>query len=405
MEIYVYSAGVSQQHDYFWQKNTDNRPEPTNEPSQVTKFKYLLENESPSLLLVRDRNQLLLLVTGMKASQRKDYRGRTIRNSVAWISEDDQENEQQLRGIAILALQGQLDNSIDNAIKNGGEYGFEVSFNDFINIKVPTTQNSNPTKACMLAENSNSNRETLANLLLSERLPKEQHDTEALVVVTGIKAENTLKEAGVWRGLSTLVQNKVFLPYTPPYKKIPETVQRKEGKNIRIAIILLASIGLLALISLFFFRDFPSTQSIKPISQSSMTLAAISLGGQYIVRNDTNGNFLVQNLMGTTTSSLASEVQLAKVSSLAISSDGKTIIGGDTDGQVWLWYEQSKNKFHGQPFKKKHQGEVLSVAISQDGKKIVSSGADGTVFVWNRQGEVVDETNITNSNRNGKLSK
>lgn len=159
-----------------------------------------------------------------------------------------------------------------------------------------------------------------------------------------------------------------------------------------------------ALIYLFFFRDFPSSQSSKPTSHPSV-IAAISRGDQYIVSNDTSGNLLVQNLMGTTTNSPALEVKPAvKVSSLAISSDGKTIIGGDTDGQVWLWYEQSKNKFNGQPFKKKHQGEVLSVAISQDGQKIVSSSVDGTVFVWNRKGDVVDEKNITNSNRNAKSS-
>jgi WD40 repeat protein len=165
---------------------------------------------------------------------------------------------------------------------------------------------------------------------------------------------------------------------------------------------------LLTLIYLFFFRDFPSSQSFKPTSPtspSSVTLAAISLGGQYIVTNDSSGNLLVQNLTGTTTSSPGSEVKPSvKVSSLAISSDGKTIIGGDTNGQVWLWDKQSKNKFNGQPFKKKHQGEVSSVAISQDGETIVSSGADGTVFVWNRKGEVVDEKNINNSNINGKLS-
>ncbi|MCC5631918.1 hypothetical protein LC613_29960 [Nostoc sphaeroides CHAB 2801] len=388
MEIYVQSAGVSQEHDYSWQKITDNGQTPTNEPSQIRGFKYLLENESPSLLLARDAGKLILLVTGMKASQRKDYRGRTIRNTVAWICQDTEENEQKLRGIAVISLRAELDNKIDNAINNGGEYGFEVSFNEMRNLKVLTTKNSAPSKVFMLAENSNKNREELANILVEESLPKTENGTEALVVVTGIKAENTLKEARVWRGLSTLVQNKGFVRYTPPniYKKSPETAQTNQGNNIRIVIILLGSIGLLALVSLFFFRPFLLSQSFSPQPPSSAALAVISQGGQYIVSNNTNGNLLVKNLTDTTTISLDSEAKTAvKISSLAISSDGKTIIGGDTDGQVWLWKKED-NKFNGKPFNKKHQAEVLSVAISQNGEQIISSSADGTVLLWDKQG-------------------
>ncbi|MHC0067047.1 WD40 repeat domain-containing protein [Nostoc sp. UIC 10890] len=388
MEIYVQSAGVSQEHDYSWQKITDNGQTPTNEPSQIKKFKYLLENESPSLLLARDAGKLILLVTGMKASQRKDYRGRTIRNTVAWICQDAEENEQKLRGIAALSLQGELDNKIDNAVINAGEYGFEVSYNELRNLKVPITQNSYPTEHWMLAENSNSNREKLAKVLLSESLPKTEHDTEVLVVVTGIKAENTLKEARVWRGLSTLVQNKGFMRYPLPniYKKSPESAQTNQGNNIRIVLILLASIGLLALVSLFFFRPFLLSQRFTPKPQTSVALAVISQGGQYIVSNNTNGNLLVKNLTDTTTISLDSEAKTAvKISSLAISFDGKTIIGGDTDGQVWLWKKED-NKFNGKPFNKKHQAEVLSVAISENGEQIISSSADGTVLLWDKQG-------------------
>lgn len=400
MDIYVQSAGVSQEHDYCWQTITENSQKTTQEPRQITQFKYLLENESPSILLARDDHQLILLITGMKASQRKDYRGRTIRNSVAWICQDTEENEQKLRGIAVLSLRGELDKKIDNAINNGGQYGFEVSFNDIRNIisQLPITQNSNPTRSsCMLAEHSNSNKEKLAEILLSEKLPKKEHDTQALVVVTGIKAENTLKEAGVWRGLSTLVKNKDFSPYI--YIKTPQTVQGNERKNIPIAIVLFASLGLLALIYLFFFRHFLLSQSFSPKPHPSVALAAISLGGQYVVSNDTSGNLLVQNLTNTNPSSPATEVNSpVKISSLAISSDGKTIIGGDTNGQVWLWNKNSNNTFNGKPFSKRHKGEVLSVGISQDGKTIVSSGADGTVWVWDRNGKV-KEINTTKSNK------
>ena len=64
----------------------------------------------------------------MKASKRKDYRNRTIRNSIALIAPDNQDSEQKIRGIAVLALKEELENKIDSAIKEGGKWGFEVDY-------------------------------------------------------------------------------------------------------------------------------------------------------------------------------------------------------------------------------------------------------------------------------------
>ncbi|MHC5729887.1 MAG: hypothetical protein ACYTXY_38385, partial [Nostoc sp.] len=124
MEIYVQSAGVSEQQDYIWQKITETGQKRVDEPILVKNFKDLLQTEAPSIFIGRESNKLILLVTGMKATQRKDYRNRTIRNSIALIAQDNQENEQKIRGIAVLALEGKLVNEIDSAIKEGGQWGF-----------------------------------------------------------------------------------------------------------------------------------------------------------------------------------------------------------------------------------------------------------------------------------------
>jgi hypothetical protein len=86
MEIYIQSAGIFQEQDYSWQ-NISNRP--VDEPQLVKEFKHLLNTQFYSILLGRKKGELILIVTGMKASQRKDYRGRTLRNSIVFVAEED----------------------------------------------------------------------------------------------------------------------------------------------------------------------------------------------------------------------------------------------------------------------------------------------------------------------------
>ncbi|NES04391.1 MAG: hypothetical protein F6K22_17070, partial [Okeania sp. SIO2F4] len=104
--IYVQSRGVSQDYDYQWKKiSFDSNQEDIYYPPLVEEFQHLLDLNALSLLLVRSGDKLLLLVRDI-SSQGKDYRDRTIRNSVAWIGED--QDEQILRALAIRGLQSVL---------------------------------------------------------------------------------------------------------------------------------------------------------------------------------------------------------------------------------------------------------------------------------------------------------
>ncbi|MEH2422150.1 MAG: caspase family protein [Nostoc sp.] len=114
---------------------------------------------------------------------------------------------------------------------------------------------------------------------------------------------------------------------------------------------------------------------------------AISSDGQTIVSGGGDGTVRLWNFQGQPLAEPFRGHQ-REVYSVAISPDGQTIISGGEDGTVRLW------NFQGQPLAEPfrgHQREVYSVAISPDGQTIVSGGGDGTVRLWNFQGQPLVE--------------
>lgn len=202
IDIYVQSRGFSEEFDYCWVPKVpaiiqDNRVCNT------------IQSESPSLVLGRYSKQLLLLVTGLESKRRHDFRGRIIRNSVAWVCDDNPENEQLLRGIAAHALRNLLDDEVDKVIEFGNEDGFKFNSNflNFINLK--STNSREPQYEPELYKNSEESKDNLAYELEERCLPNgNSFQNTLLVVVTGNKSAATLEDAGVWRGLSNLVKEK-----------------------------------------------------------------------------------------------------------------------------------------------------------------------------------------------------
>lgn len=70
------------------------------------------------------------------------------------------------------------------------------------------------------------------------------------------------------------------------------------------------------------------------------------------------------------------------VSSVAFSSDGKTIISGSEDSTVKLWNSMTGKLKRTLPG---HSGSVTAVAFSPDGKLIASGSKDKTVKLWSAQ--------------------
>jgi hypothetical protein len=268
MEIYVQSRGDSEEYDYRWLKISE-QDQQLEVPSILTRSILierknqvrvfdLIQSEAPSVVLARDNGELLLLVTGLE-STRQDFRNRKIRNSVAWVCQESDDNERFIRAIASQALLDKLREKIDLAVTFGGEYGFQVSFEEITNVvsteELEKIHSMEPKFDKKLGKNLPEVRDALAYELEERRLPTEDG---VLVTVTGIKTESALKQAGVWRGLSTLVEAE---GWKEPYKKSPspdeEVAKPSQAtqKNNPI-ILLLLFIGSISIVAIILFLIF-----------------------------------------------------------------------------------------------------------------------------------------------------
>jgi WD40 repeat protein len=75
--------------------------------------------------------------------------------------------------------------------------------------------------------------------------------------------------------------------------------------------------------------------------------------------------------------------QHARVTAIAYSPDGRTLVTGDSDHLVRLW-EIASGKECGRFWG--HDGEVLCVAFSEDGRTVVSGSSDTSLLVWDVTG-------------------
>lgn len=203
MDIYIQSAGTSPDFDYSWQPQV---------PPLLSRVSGLIQSESPSLVLAKFGNQFFLLITGLESLTKKDFAGRVIRHSIAWITEANDDGEGLTRAIASQYLQGELSvGDIDRLIELGGENGFYFDSSKLEDLSISisnslTLENSIDIIAdtAQIGKNSQDLRDALAEDLRRFRLP---HNYELLVVVTGIKSEDSLTQARIWRSLSNLVES------------------------------------------------------------------------------------------------------------------------------------------------------------------------------------------------------
>lgn len=140
MEIYVQSCGVSQDHDYRWLKIPETG-QPYSEIPRILKqasgiengtnvrLTDLYESQEPTIVVARDRRELLLLVTALEATERTRVYGRQVRNSVAWVMQYSKENKQLLINIAAHVRQNwdYLRKAIDEAVEFDDLDGFKVN--------------------------------------------------------------------------------------------------------------------------------------------------------------------------------------------------------------------------------------------------------------------------------------
>ena len=141
MEIYVQSCGISQEHDYRWLKIPEKTqpypeiPHILREASRIendteVRLTDLYDSQEPTVVLVREREELLVLVTALEASDRTKIYGRQVRNSVAWVTQKfDKKNPEILSNIAAYVTENwdYLRKTIDEAVDFDERDGFRVN--------------------------------------------------------------------------------------------------------------------------------------------------------------------------------------------------------------------------------------------------------------------------------------
>lgn len=252
MKIYTQSRGRSPDFEYCWLPET---------PPHLNMVSGLIQSESPSIVITRFNRELMLLVTGMESSDRIDFRDRPVRNSVAWVCDENYDNERHLRAIAIQALRGLLGSEIDKAIRFGGQNGFEFSQADIEKISQAILREeeleSQPLESSELTSKVGKNLEALkddlAFRLQRYSLPKKY---DILVVVTGNKARDTFVQAGAWRALSNLINSDNWQP-------VPD--RRDRQPNFQVAVAIAVAVIVIALIVLvLMLHPFNQKPTVPP---------------------------------------------------------------------------------------------------------------------------------------------
>jgi hypothetical protein len=305
VKIYVDSRGYSQDYDYRWIEVTETEQKrPKELPYLLRKAAELIESDAASVVLARngswladsylaesiqsirekgvnregfkafkdllsqdlkafyksENRQLILLITALEPSDRRDFIDRQIRISMAWICEASDDNEKLLRWLAIRALEEDnlksLTTEINKAVIFGGEEGFEVDYQAVLQLAelgktqellMDETPDANNVK---LGYVSPELKAELVNDLKKYRLPPRE---SPLVVVTDIQTEDTLIEAQVWRGLSSLVNAEGWKVLSKSDKATFSNFNNEE-LNLHILRVLLSSGISPFLLIVFFLR-------------------------------------------------------------------------------------------------------------------------------------------------------
>ncbi|MEH2363746.1 hypothetical protein [Nostoc sp.] len=119
-EIYVKTSALGQT-GIHWRSIKSEEHQPVEVPDLIKRqvigeengqraiVNDLINEVKPSLLILRDKEKLLLEITGIESPQRSIRLGRKVFNSMVWIADDIEENEVVLRKIACSAIQNILE--------------------------------------------------------------------------------------------------------------------------------------------------------------------------------------------------------------------------------------------------------------------------------------------------------
>ena len=255
VEIYVKTSALGKR-GIHWRKIETQEHQPIEKPglvqrqlikgdnNQITIVNDLIDEVKPSLLLFRDKedNKLLLEVTGIESPQRSEKLGRRVLNSIVWIADDLEENENEaiLRKIAYSAIQSFLNKDVtfSKMIEESIDFfeleEFRVNL-DIIHQFIQLIEQDNyqqidtieSKQSYQIGRKSAEVLEELAEEIVNKPLPKNwiawdgstKTDGVLVVVTENLERRTILHNVGVWRGFASNVQEPIKEIVRSPEKK------------------------------------------------------------------------------------------------------------------------------------------------------------------------------------------
>ena len=134
-------------------------------------------------------------------------------------------------------------------------------------------------------------------------------------------------------------------------------------------------------------RDKNLNQIAKYEHDKKVTSVAITPDGETIVSGSLDKKVRLCNREGDLIAEPFTKHQRF-VYGVAITPDGKTIVSGSKDKTVCLWNRNGNllKEFTA------HQGAIKTMAISSDGQTVISGDTSGTVYWWDREGNLIDKS-------------
>ncbi|MBD2596021.1 hypothetical protein H6G74_17060 [Nostoc spongiaeforme FACHB-130] len=314
-EIYVKTSALGKT-GIHWRKIESEEYQPVEVPSLIKRqvisdennqaviVNDLIDEVKPSLIILRDNeeNKLLLEVTGIESPNRSNKLGRKVLNSIVWIADDLEDNEEVLRKIACSAISSILDKDLSfcKMVEESIDF-FEVeefranlnTINKFTQ-QIETTFSSDNShvksyQEYYIGNKSTSHLEKLAEEIQNHPLPKcwiswdgQTKTGGVLVVVTeNLEKRNILYKAGVWRGFASVVEEPVrnkplltekkkeTISSAEPHQHKKSPAPRKNQKTRFIIVLLIIAITIVVIAISFQLLFQPQTQQ-KPQPQSQV---------------------------------------------------------------------------------------------------------------------------------------
>ena len=188
MDVYVQSAGREPEHDYCWLSVCKKGRFFRKYPPHICEINRLIQSEASSVLLNRYDEDLVLVVTGLRAKERKDYCGRTVRNSVLWAGSVNEEKAfRHLAAKILLDLKdgkGEIIDIIDNAIDFSENFNINEENMEELKAGELSEEEFNEVKNILLEfQNDKINQKDLVEKLAKVNFDSETKDYKIRMIV------------------------------------------------------------------------------------------------------------------------------------------------------------------------------------------------------------------------------